>query len=162
MEWRDLTIQVLSYTMRMCVYAKSLQSCLIPCNPTRLLCPWDFPGNNTGVGCHALLQGICSTWRLNPHLFRLHWQVGSLPLATWEAYTMHLCPVFLPSSMYNFVSWSCLDLPHCWLTPQLRWHLLWAARWEWALCSCLCLTPALCVESVLFTVVPALSRVAGL
>ena len=25
----------------------------------RLLCPWAFPGKNTGVGCHALLlQGI--------------------------------------------------------------------------------------------------------
>ena len=23
----------------------------------RLLCPWDFPGKNTGVGCHFLLQG---------------------------------------------------------------------------------------------------------
>ena len=26
--------------------------------PTRLLCPWHSPGKNTGVGCHALLQGI--------------------------------------------------------------------------------------------------------
>ena len=26
--------------------------------PTRLLCPWNSPGTNTGVGCHALLQGI--------------------------------------------------------------------------------------------------------
>ena len=26
--------------------------------PTRLLCPWDFPGNSTGVGCHCLLR----TW----------------------------------------------------------------------------------------------------
>ena len=25
---------------------------------TRLLCPWDSPGKNTGVGCHVLLQGI--------------------------------------------------------------------------------------------------------
>ena len=25
--------------------------------PTRLLCPWDFQGKNTGVGCHFLLQG---------------------------------------------------------------------------------------------------------
>ena len=25
--------------------------------PTRLLCPWDSPGKNPGVGCHALLQG---------------------------------------------------------------------------------------------------------
>ena len=23
--------------------------------PTRLLCPWDFPGKSTGVGCHCLL-----------------------------------------------------------------------------------------------------------
>ena len=31
-----------------------------PCGllPTRLLCPWNFPGENTGVGCHFLLQGI--------------------------------------------------------------------------------------------------------
>ena len=25
--------------------------------PARFLCPWDFPGKNTGVGCHFLLQG---------------------------------------------------------------------------------------------------------
>ena len=24
--------------------------------PNRLLCPWDSPGKNTGVGCHFLLQ----------------------------------------------------------------------------------------------------------
>ena len=24
--------------------------------PSRLLCPWDFPGKSTGVGCHCLLQ----------------------------------------------------------------------------------------------------------
>ena len=30
--------------------------------PTRLLCPWDFPGKSTGVGCHCLLQiyTLCS------------------------------------------------------------------------------------------------------
>ena len=31
--------------------------------PTRLLCPWNFPGKNTGVGCHFLLQGIFLTQR---------------------------------------------------------------------------------------------------
>ena len=40
--------------------AKSLQSCptLWPHRrqPTRLCCPWDSPGKNTGVGCHFLLQ----------------------------------------------------------------------------------------------------------
>ena len=30
--------------------------------PTRLLCPWDSPGQNSEVGCHALLlQGIFLT-----------------------------------------------------------------------------------------------------
>ena len=40
--------------------AKSLQSCptLRPQRqqPTRLPCPWDSPGKNTGVGCRFLLQ----------------------------------------------------------------------------------------------------------
>ena len=36
--------------------------------PARLLCPWDTPGKNTGVGCHAFLQGIFPTWGLNPAL----------------------------------------------------------------------------------------------
>ena len=43
---------------------------------------WDSPGKNTGVGCHALLQGIFLTQGSNPHLLCLvHWQAGSLPLA---------------------------------------------------------------------------------
>ena len=25
--------------------------------PPKLLCPWDSPGKNTGVGCHSFLQG---------------------------------------------------------------------------------------------------------
>ena len=41
--------------------AKSLQSCPTLCDPidsspTRLHCPWDSPGKNTGVGCHFLFQ----------------------------------------------------------------------------------------------------------
>ena len=41
--------------------AKSLQSCptLVQHHrrqPTRLPCPWDSPGKNTGGGCHFLLQ----------------------------------------------------------------------------------------------------------
>ena len=45
-----------------CVCAKSLQTCppLLRHHglyPASLLCPWDFPGKNIGVGCPALLQG---------------------------------------------------------------------------------------------------------
>ena len=39
----------------------------------------DFPGKNTGVGCHYLLQEIFPIQGSNQHL--LHWQVGSLPLS---------------------------------------------------------------------------------
>ena len=38
----------------------------IHCKPTRLLCPSDSPGQNTGVGCHFLLRGIFPIQRLNP------------------------------------------------------------------------------------------------
>ena len=48
----------------------------------RLLCPWDSPDKNTGVGCNVLLQRIFPTQGLNHRfLYLLHWQVGSLPLA---------------------------------------------------------------------------------
>ena len=48
--------------------------------PTRLLCPCDSPGKNTGVGCHALLQGIFPIGGSNLCLlYLLHWQRGSLP-----------------------------------------------------------------------------------
>ena len=43
----------------------------------RLLCPWDFPGKSTAVGCHFLLQRIFLTQGWNPHLLR--WQADSLP-----------------------------------------------------------------------------------
>ena len=35
--------------------------------------PGDSPGNSTEVGCHALLQGVFPTWRLNPGLSHCKW-----------------------------------------------------------------------------------------
>ena len=46
--------------------------------PTRLLCPRNFSGKNTGVGCHFLPKGIFLTQGWNPRL--LHWQADSIPL----------------------------------------------------------------------------------
>ena len=62
------------------------KSCLTLSRPhglksARLLSPWEFPGKNTGVGCHFLLQGIVLTQGLNLSLLNLlHWQADSLPL----------------------------------------------------------------------------------
>ena len=60
------------------------QSCLTLCNPMDSSPPGssihgDSPGKNTGVGCHAFLQGIFPTQGLNLHLFYLLlWQAGCL------------------------------------------------------------------------------------
>ena len=73
----------------MCVCARQVPSVMSDSlqpygpQPARLLCPWDFSCKNTGVDCHALLQGIFPTQGQNPCLLSLlHWQAGSLPLVT--------------------------------------------------------------------------------
>ena len=42
-----------------------------------------FPGRNSGVGCHFLLQGIFASQGLNLHL--LHWEAESLTLSHLES-----------------------------------------------------------------------------
>ena len=59
LEWGAIAF---SFTHSAAAAAKLLQSCptlYYPIDiwqPTRLPCPWDSPGKNTGVGCHFLLQ----------------------------------------------------------------------------------------------------------
>ena len=60
--------------------------------PARLLCPWDSPGKDTEVGCHALFQGIFLTQELNPGLqhcrqilYRLSHQGSPLVTAVYRA-----------------------------------------------------------------------------
>ena len=65
-----------------CEYVCSVASVMSDSlRPPRLLCPWGFPGKNTGVGCHFLLQGILLAQGLNSCLLCfLHWQGNSLLL----------------------------------------------------------------------------------
>ena len=57
------------------------QLCLALWDPM-FLCPWNFPGKITGVGCHFILQGIFLAQGWNLHLpGLLHWQADSLPLS---------------------------------------------------------------------------------
>ena len=68
--------------------------------PTRLLCPWDFPGKSTAVGCHCLLQpslllnyyfGFCSSFR------------GILHYLSTNFWMFHyLCSTFSPSKATNY------------------------------------------------------------
>ena len=83
--WEDCkNVQWLRVRRNLCtryiLRAKSLQSVWLFVTLC-IVCPWDSPGRNSGVGCHALLQGVFPAlgWNLN-FLHLLHWQVGSFPL----------------------------------------------------------------------------------
>ena len=88
-----------------CECAKSLQSCLILCNPMDCSlpgsCPWDSPGKNAGVYCHALVQGIFLTQGSNPGLSLSPALAGRFftTSATWEALES---TVFFYFSVYSF------------------------------------------------------------
>ena len=60
---------MISFSILMCMCVLVTQSCLTLCNPmdelTRHFCPWSSPGENTGVGCPSLLQGISPTEQWN-------------------------------------------------------------------------------------------------
>ena len=59
---------------------------------------WDSPGKNTGVGCHALLQGIFPTQGLNLHLLCPALAGGFFTTsATWEA---RVNPALKPTSKW--------------------------------------------------------------
>ena len=58
--------------------------------PARLLCPWNFQGKNTGMGCHFLLQGIFPTQGSNLcFLHLLYCQADPLPLHYLESPILH-------------------------------------------------------------------------
>ena len=92
-----------------------IQSCPIICNPMDCSPPdpsvlEDSPGKNTGVGCHAFLQGIFPIQELNPGLLHCRWILyhlshqGSPRILEWVAY-----PFFRGSSWpRNRIRVSCI------------------------------------------------------
>ena len=101
---------------------KEVSSCsLIPCGlwSTRLLCRWYFPGKNTGVGWHFILQGIFLTQESSLHL---------LWLLPWQVNFLRACHLGSPKSkILGLYSCCCCHLPvwnHAfWMLPiQLHAH----------------------------------------
>ena len=125
---------VWSYRVCVCLRAQSLQSCSILRNygllPARPLQPWDPPGKDTGVGCHALLQGIFLTQGSNRLLQEDSslLQADSLPLSHWGRWdptsTMCKWPASAPSASELFVFSLCSCFPTTLLgkerTPRLQ------------------------------------------
>ena len=65
LEWVAISFSIMTYIFPLkksthgCLYVVlrcSVVSDSVPhgLQPTRLLCPWNFPGKNTGVGCHVV------------------------------------------------------------------------------------------------------------
>ena len=54
--------------LSVCLHAQSYPTLCNPMESSRLVCPWDFPDKNTGVGCHFLPHMIFLTQGLSPHL----------------------------------------------------------------------------------------------
>ena len=75
----------------------------------KFLCPWDFPGKNTGVGYHFLLQRIFLNLGLNPCLLDLlHWHSDSLPpcsffLVLHRSFNYYIFLNFLTVKGLNFL-----------------------------------------------------------
>ena len=66
--------------------------------PARFLCPRNFPGKNTGAGCHFLLQGIFLIQGLNPHL--LHYSQILYHWTTWDYLQQRADPNYLDHLVY--------------------------------------------------------------
>ena len=91
--------------------------------PARFPCPWDFP-DNTGIGCHFLLQGIFPTQGLNPSLLHhrwvlYHWNTREVPRGgNWQH-----ASVFLREK----ISWT--EEP-CRLLWGVTKHWTWLRNWS--------------------------------
>ena len=73
--------------------------------PYGLYSLWNSPGQNTGVGCHALLQGIFLIQGSNPSLLcLLHRQASSLPLVLSEKPNLTLV-TSLKTPSPNTITW---------------------------------------------------------
>ena len=80
------TEEIILDTNFCCLVAKLCPTFCDPveCSPTRILCPWGFPGKNAGEGCHFLLQGTLLTQGSNSHL------LAHTPLAVYSLPLSHL------------------------------------------------------------------------
>ena len=76
----------------MCMHTELIQSYLSLCDPKECSLPGcsvhgDSPGKNTGVGCHALVQGIFLTQGSKPTYLMSPALAGGffITTVTWEA-----------------------------------------------------------------------------
>ena len=91
----DSVWMILLPVLHVCVSRSVISDSLWPheLQPAKLLCPWDSPGKNTGMGCHFLLQRIFLTQGLNSglmHCTQILYQLSHQG-SPWENWTKWIC-----------------------------------------------------------------------
>ena len=105
--------------------------------PTRLLCPWDSPGENTGVGCHFLTTSLqfssvtqsyltlCDPMDCSRPVFPVHYQLPLLKLRSITSVIpsnhLILCPPLLPPSVFPSIRVFSNEL-----VLRIRWPKYWS------------------------------------
>ena len=97
--------------------------------PTRLLCPWDFPSKNTGVGRHVLPQGIFPIQGSNSHLLHHRWILYLL--SHWRCSRMMVTGTnYSISCFYNLVP---RPIYFVYLKQKQKQKTWWVATHAWYL-----------------------------
>ena len=133
--------------------------------PARLLCPWNSPGQDTGVDCHSLLQGIFPTQGSNSVLPRCRWvlyhlshqkrlpiswsllRFMSIELVTLTNHLILSCPLLLLPSIFSSIrifsseSALCIKWPKYWsfsfsISPSHEYSGLISFRIDWCWSPC--------------------------
>ena len=103
----------------------------------RLLCSWDSPSKNTGMGCHFLHQEIFPTQELNPGLLHCRWILYQL------SYKGSCISPPLFTHALNFISYD-LSQP-----SSLSIMCIKCSQSKWQLHSSIFLTPFINLGSIL-------------
>ena len=62
--------------------------------PTRLFCPWNFAGKNTGVGCYSILQGFFPSQGFNLGLLHCRQTLYYLSHQWWSLLCVYFREIF--------------------------------------------------------------------
>ena len=93
--------------------------------PQYILCPWNFPGKNTGVGCHLLLQGIFPTQESKPYLLCFLALAGRFFTTVLPGWYIFACENVSCSSCPTLCD--CTDsTPRAPLSMEFSWQEYWS------------------------------------
>ena len=110
--------------------------------PTRLLCAWNSPGKNAGVGCHCLFQGIFLTQGSNPGLLhcrqlyhlshqgslpdiKLATSIGSSKMQKSSRKTSTSALLTMPKPLTVWITTNCGKF-----SKRCKYQITWPASWE--------------------------------